>query len=242
VSTAEDEDLRGRAAAAVEVAGASVVHLQDRAAAGRAFARTDGDESGDADSPEPTPPAGFCAPPVPEPTSVDVSFFEGERVDGVRYWGGTANYVLTSGDIGEARLLVDSDGVGEASFAINDQIVAHAAITNDGDNCGYDGVDAGPSVQTWSSADLGYSADLLAELLQTEVAVDMINGMVPQEFKCSPFGRKAVKAAKYLWVGAVAAAGTTCCAASSGVGCALCIGGAAAASQAGVDAANGYCE
>ncbi len=72
----------------------------------------------------------LCVPLTPEqaPSDVEIFQFDGERPDGVTYWGVSAIYPLSTGDVGEANFLVDSDGVGEAFLAINGEIVSHTSI------------------------------------------------------------------------------------------------------------------
>jgi hypothetical protein len=63
-----------------------------------------------------------------------------------------------------------------------------------------------------------------------------------QAFKCAEFGKSAVKAAKYLWVGLMGAAMPVCCAATGGVGGVACGAATAIGALAGTEAAEGYCD
>lgn len=179
-------------------------------------------------------PGQLCTPIPPAPSYVDVSYFDDARADGSYVWGAEATYELSTGDLGEMYIVIDSGGAGEAYLAINGNIVAHASVSPD------DAVSGGPTAAWWSSPQLNYSAELLAELMQGPAA-GMINRMIPQEFKCSPFGKKAVKGAKYAWF-AVTGALTAACCGTLTVGCLVCAGGAAAAAGAGADALDEYCE
>ena len=180
---------------------------------------------------------GQLSTPIPlAPSHADVSYFDDVRADGSLVWGAQATYELSTGDVGEIYVVIDSGGTGEAYLAINGDIVAHASVSDDAV-----AGSGGPTTIDWSPAQLDYSAELLAELMQGPAAGMMINRMIPQEFKCSDFGKKAVKGAKYAWF-AVTGALTAACCGTLTVGCLVCAGSAAAAAGAGADALDEYCE
>jgi hypothetical protein len=70
----------------------------------------------------------------------------------------------------------------------------------------------------------------------------IVAGAIPQEFKCSDWGRKVMKAGRYMVGAALAATAAACCSGSLGVGCVLCSAGAWVANEAAGEFANGYCD
>jgi hypothetical protein len=91
--------------------------------------------------------------------------------------------------------------------------------------------------------DVDLPPQVLAELANENVANEIFAGIGgPQLFPCSDFGKRAVKAAKYLWVGLMGAAIPVCCAATGGVGCVACGAATAIGGLAGTEAADGYCD
>lgn len=65
-----------------------------------------------------TPDAGepICSPLPPEPRRIDAHPFATTTADGTRAWGSGATYELSSGDVGEAFIVVDELGAGEAQL------------------------------------------------------------------------------------------------------------------------------
>lgn len=179
-----------------------------------------------------------CAVAPPEPTNISVAYGQGQRPDGTVFYTASATSTLSTGDMGEANIMVAGDGSGRVSLAINGTIITQGEISvgeyNDDD------VLMPPTVHTWTPTEQIYTGELIAELLQGETFAIMMNGMVPQAFKCSSFGRKAVRAGKYLFLAAVGA-GAAACGLSTG---ALVPCGAAgmAAGAAISDGFEGYCE
>ncbi len=165
--------------------------------------------------------------------------FEDSLVGGAHGWGTIATYELSSGDTAEALLNVDSLGRGEAYLAINGDIISHVAIEYTA------GVgERSSKMTTWlpDEDEIAYPPELIAELVHGDVGDAILNRLVPQEFKCSRFGKKALKAGKYMWIGLVAASGTVCCMATAEIACPACVGAAAIGVAAGSEAIDGYCE
>jgi len=83
-------------------------------------------------APDAMTPAEVVGAPLPAaPRRVDVQQFADTRTDGSQVWGAAATYDLSSGDSGEAFLVIDSEGTGEAQLLINGDIVAHVSIALD---------------------------------------------------------------------------------------------------------------
>lgn len=178
-------------------------------------------------------PELVCAPQPTTPSEFDISYFDETRADGSQVWGVEVAYILSSGDAGDAFLTIDEDGNGEAYLAIDGDIVAHTSLTHD-PRTGW------PTLTSWSPPDLDHAPELIAESMQIPMGL-AINRMFPQEFKCSPFGKQVVKAAKYLWIGATFAAGATCCVTVSAT-CYLCGVSMALAGEAGAEALDKHCD
>jgi hypothetical protein len=185
-------------------------------------------------SPEPpadtTDPFGAVAPPAA--VAIDVAGSEGTFDDGTQYWVRTVTYELASGDVGEAHMVIASDGYGTLQISINGEVIASAESSD---------TELGPLLHTWTVPETNYPGDVLAQINQPRVGEELLVGVIPQEFKCSAWGRKAVRMAKYLWIGVSGATGAVCCMATT-AGCPLCVAGAGIASAVGTDAANGYCD
>jgi hypothetical protein len=142
-------------------------------------------------------------------------------------------YPLSTGDVGEVFVTADTDGNGHAYFAINGDLVAAATVTVvDGEE---------PEPQTWTASGELYAPELVAELVQHEAVTDLAADMVPEEFKCSRFGRKVLKAAKYAMYGTATALTAACCSTVT-PGCLVCAFGAGAGAGAIGDAFDAYCE
>jgi hypothetical protein len=96
---------------------------------------------------------------------------------------------------------------------------------------------------TLVAPDIDLPPPVIAQLSHAIVAGEIFAGIGgPQEFPCSDFGKKAVKAAKYLWVGVSAAVGIVCCIGGVTVGCAVCGAAAAVSGEWGGDIADEYCD
>ena len=188
-----------------------------------------------------TPREGRATPPHSPQTTVApgiaVDHFDVVGVDGERFLGADASWKLSTGDLAEAHMIIDARGTGEAYVAINGDTLAHVSLAA-GELAGT----AGPSLTSWTPAATDYPPEIIAELMQAQVGELMLGGMVPAEFKCSPFGKKVLKAGKYIWTGLVAAGSGVCCIATEGIGCPVCLGAGAVATLAGQEAADGYCD
>jgi hypothetical protein len=180
--------------------------------------------------------AGICLPVPVEPTLEDVDPFSDTRADGGRIWGATATYSLSSGDTGEAFLVIDSAGVGEAQIVINEIVVAHTAII-------IDPATGQPVVTTWYPASVNLPPEVIAEMIRVDLPV-IVAEQIPEEFKCSPWGQKVTKVASVLFRATAYAAGGACCAATSAsiVGCAICAAGSGVAADEVGKALDNYCD
>jgi hypothetical protein len=78
------------------------------------------------DAVAPLDPVCFEAPSPPP--RIDAQPFASTSADGTQSWGATASYMLSTGDIGEAMMVLGDDGSGEAQLMINGEIVAHVAM------------------------------------------------------------------------------------------------------------------
>jgi hypothetical protein len=175
----------------------------------------------------------ICVPTPPESPDITVSYVDDVQADRTKVWSASATYELSTGDIGEAYITVDSNNTGEAYFAINGEIVSHTTISQTEQR-------RGPTFVSWAPDELDYPPEVLVELMQAAAGEMMINGMIPQEFKCSDFGKKAVRVAKYLWIAASAAVGAAC---TMATGAAIpCAAGATALGAIGADVAEDHCD
>lgn len=177
-------------------------------------------------------PGLVCVAPAPAPSDVKVSYFSGDRPDGVSYLGASSTYTLSTGDVGEAHIVIDAEGFGEAYFAINGDIVSHTTIE-------YGEID-GPRLSSWHPPSLNYSAELVAELI-AGATDDLTRRMIPEPIKCSDFGRKATKATKWLFRAAKYATAAACCTLSAGSACVVCAAGTLLAGDAVEEALDGHC-
>jgi hypothetical protein len=134
--------------------------------------------------------------------------FVDEGFDGVRFASVDLTYVLSDGALGEVYLVVDARGEGEMVLAIDGEIVG-AATT------GTRPVFLNPAVDP----------DLMAELLSLLAREDP-ECLIPLEFECSDFGRKATAATRWLFKTATYVTAAACCTLSSGVACVVCSTGA----------------
>jgi hypothetical protein len=189
------------------------------------------------------PPDNAPNPPIPdvevveiadfetarEPTILEVAADELLRPDGLRVRWASTTYELSSGQEAELFVEVDELGRGDGLIYVDGEALVHVIV------------DGGTT--TWVAPDVDLPPQTLAQLAHANVANEIFSGIGgPQEFPCSDFGKKAVKAAKYLWVGLLGAAIPVWCAATGGVGCPACGAAAAVGSLAGVEAADGYCD
>jgi hypothetical protein len=175
----------------------------------------------------------ICMPTSRATPDIQVFYADDVQADRTKVWSASATYELSTGDLGEAYILVDSNETGEVYFAINGEIVSHTSISGHVPG-------RGPTYVSWAPEQLDYPHEALVELMQVSAGDVMLDGMIPQEFKCSDFGKKAVRVAKYLWIAASAAAGAAC---TMATGAAIACGaGAVVLGAAGADAAEDYCD
>jgi len=99
---------------------------------------------------------------------------------------------------------------------IDGEIIAHVAVA-------LDPATHQAVTTTWHPPEVSATPEGIAEMMRIDLPA-IVAESLPQEFECSAWGRKALKAGKYLWRGVVAAAELTCCAGSLGVGCIVCTG------------------
>lgn len=180
-----------------------------------------------------TPDVGeqICAPIPPVPPRLELTQLDASED---RMWGADGRYLLSTGDIGMVSLVIDGAGSGEAYLAINGDIVAHAAVH-------LDPATAQPVTTPWWPEQVDYSPELIAELMRVDLSA-VVADSIPQEFKCSPWGRKVMKAGKYMMIGLIGASGAACCIASKGVACVVCGAGTAIGIEGVSEFADGYCE
>ena len=167
---------------------------------------------------------------------------------GREVWSATVRYTV-NGDEAEAYIELGSDLEGYTHLYFKGDPVAYVEYNAAASNGPI--ATSSPVTTSWfanESAAPASAVDIyqmmqsnVGEALMAELLITA-NGPTPQGFPCSGFGKKAVKAAQYLWIGLSAAGGAACCLASSGLGCAACTGAAAAAAAAGADEADGYCD
>jgi hypothetical protein len=175
-----------------------------------------------------------CTAIPPSPTVKDVTHFDDTNADGSRAWGAEATYELSSGDLGEAYVMIDSHGSGEGRLMINGDIIAHAAIVEDPQTLQ-------PVTTMWWPTTADYPPEVIAEAMRVDLLA-MVADSIPQEFKCSEFGKKVMKAGKYMVAGLLGAGVAGCCIVSQGLACIACGGAAAMGAMAGSEFADGYCD
>jgi hypothetical protein len=168
-------------------------------------------------------------PPVA--TILDVAAGESQQGDGLRVRWTSVAYELSTGHDAEMLVEVDDQGRGDVHVYVDSEAILHVTT------------DAHGATTTWLAPDVDLPPEALAQLAAVNVADEIFAGVGdPQEFKCSDFGKKAVKAAKYLWIAATHAATVACCVGGVGVGCLVCGVGAQVAGAVGSDMANEYCD
>ncbi|MFO7563577.1 MAG: hypothetical protein R6X02_13100 [Enhygromyxa sp.] len=100
-----------------------------------------------------------CVAAPPAPKRIDARLFESMATDGTRSWGATATYRLSTGALGEAFMVLNDDGSGEAQLMIDGEIIAHVAIESPGSS-----PEPVPVITTWLPASVSASPDALAEI------------------------------------------------------------------------------
>jgi hypothetical protein len=167
---------------------------------------------------------------LPQPTILEVAADEAQQPDGLRVRWASTTYELSSGQEAELFVEVDDRGRGDGLIYVDGEALVHVTTDGNGDTT------------TWVAPDVDLPPQVLAELANGNVANEVFAGLGPQEFPCSDFGKKAVKAAKYIWKGLTIAAGAACCSGGFGVGCVACAIAADIAKDAGSQAADDYCD
>jgi hypothetical protein len=164
---------------------------------------------------------------VPEVQILDVAADETVQLDGLRVRWTSVTYELSTGHEAEMFVEVDDHGRGDAYILLEGEELMHVATDEHG------------GTTTWVASDIDLSPKVLTELTAANLPDEIFAGMDPQEFKCSDFGKKAVRAAKYLWIGANTALGLACCATPA---CIPCGTAATVLGAIGADIADDYCE
>lgn len=190
----------------------------------------------------PWSPDEVCAAGPSAPANIEISFSDNALPGGLRVLSASAVYELSNGDLAEAYLEADSSGYAELSIAIDGEVVMRSAaeparVLPGAEN---DNSDDLSLTSMWDELDADYPPQLLAELIHHDVLAAMTIGMVPEEFKCSRFGKRVMKAAKYATYG-VATAVTAACCTSVSPACLACAFSAGAAGGAIGDAFDDYC-
>lgn len=180
------------------------------------------------------PPAEVCASVPESPTRIGSQPFSSTAADGTQTWGAEATYQISSGEVGEALMAIDSDGTGEVQLMIDGEIIAHVAVA-------IDSATGQPVTTTWHPPEVSASPEAIAELLRVDLPA-IVAGSLPQEFKCSAWGRKVMKAGRYMVGAGLAAATAACCVVSQGVACFACAAGGWTANEAAGEFADGYCD
>lgn len=177
----------------------------------------------------------ICAAVPTAPQRIEVTHWRDTADDGTRILDAAATYRLSSGDIGEAFLSIDGEGSGEAQLMINGDIIAHVAIEMPTSR-------EGPVLTTWMPPSVDYPPELIAELIMVDLPAVLAEQM-PQEFKCSPFGKKVTKAASLLFRATAYAASVVCCLPPIGTTtCVVCVVGAGLAGDEIGDHIDEHCE
>jgi|SRR5690606_16180686 len=179
-------------------------------------------------------PAPICVALPPAPEHIDSQPFTSTATGGSQAWGSTATYRLSTGETGEAFMLVNSDASGEAQLMVDGEIIAHVAVD-------WPTSSPGPIVTTWYSPSVSATPEAIAEMMRVDLPL-IVADQLPQEFKCSDWGRKVMKAGKYMALGLIGAGAAACCIASQGFACVACGGASMAGGVAVVEFADGYCD
>lgn len=177
----------------------------------------------------------------PQPQPLDAS--PGHTVDGQdrtepdgrRGRWASVRYELPTGEQAELAIAVTDAGAsvtGEGWLAISGEIVAEVSLAADG------------TVSTSSRSRFSGDASAAALAgLTPGVVEDLFVTLVPPElaFGCSDFGKKAVRAGKYMMFGVIGATTAACCA-GGGPACGGCLAGAPAVIGITNDLFEGYCD
>jgi hypothetical protein len=184
----------------------------------------------------PVPPSDTAAPVSYAAPVVEAD--EYTTAAGHRTRWASAKYVLPDGKLAEVFLIADDTASGEAMISVDGEAIVSATY------------DPRAGVTRWTSPEPGSSeraAAALSAIAERDGGelLDAFVGLGPQEFPCSDYGRKVVKAAKYLWIAASYATGALCCLGATTAtlgGCVVCATAIGVAEHAGTEALDGYCD
>ncbi|PRP96584.1 hypothetical protein ENSA5_36600 [Enhygromyxa salina] len=154
--------------------------------------------------------------------------------DGRRVRWASVTYTLPDGQTAEVVLVADDTASGEGYLFVDGEAIAHSSY------------DDANGVASWRSSAPGTDALAGAALvgLSGGAADELLNVFTegPQEFPCSKWGKKVLRAGKYIWGAMVAASAGACCGGTGMAGCGLCSAGGAVLHEAGREALEGYCD
>jgi hypothetical protein len=166
---------------------------------------------------------------TPVATADEYNTQEGHRVR----WA-SVTYSLPNGQIAEVVILADDTASGDGYLLVDGETIAHSSY------------DDANGVVSWTTADpeMGELAAAALVGLSGGAADELLDAFAggPQEFPCSDWGKKVLRAGKYIWGAVVTGGGAVCCGATNLLGCGVCVGGAYVLTEAGADALEGYCD
>jgi hypothetical protein len=155
--------------------------------------------------------------------------------DGRRGRWASVEYELPTGEQAELAIAVTDAGAsvtGEGWLTVSGEVVAEVSLAADG------------TVSTSSRSQVSGDATAAALAgLTPDVVEDLSVTLVPPElaFGCSDFGKKAVRAGKYLMMGVIGATAAACCGAGPAA-CGVCWAGSVPAVGMTDDLFEGYCD
>jgi hypothetical protein len=150
--------------------------------------------------------------------------------DGHRVRWASVTYYLPDGQLAEVVLAADDTAAGDGYIFVDGEMIAHSSYD---DANGVDSwISSAPGTDALAAAALAGAAD---ELLHT-----FAEG--PHEFPCSAWGKKVLRAGKYIWGAMVMGSAAACCVETAMLGCAVCGAGGWALTEAGSEALEGYCD
>jgi hypothetical protein len=146
----------------------------------------------------------------------------------------SAKYVLPDGKIAEVFIIADDRASGEATISVDGEAIVSSSY------------DERRGVTRWISPEPGTrqaAAAAIAAIAQ-QGSDELLDAFAPDEqlaFPCSDWGKKVLRAGKYIWGSLIVASEYVCCTASAGAGCAVCLIGGWNLVEAGTEALEGYC-
>lgn len=147
----------------------------------------------------------------------------------------SASYLLPDGKVAEVFITADDTASGEAIISVDGEIIVSSSY------------DPATGVSSWTSPEPG--AGELAAAALTAIAdrgsgelLDAFIPVGPQEFPCSDYGEKVLKAGRYVLGALVIAGAAACCGVTSVVGCFGCHAAGLVAHEEGSDILDGYCD